>query len=251
MALYLPPSLKLTLEKQTFSTWVDHVPFAYDLVEALRPETVVELGTETGLSYFTFCQSVRDHGLSTRCFAVDTWKGDDHTGPYAERVYEDVRAHNLTEYESFSTLLRMTFAEAVDRFQEDSIDLLHIDGYHTYDAVRGDFESWLPKVRPGGIVLFHDVVARLRDFGAWRCWQELEKTHDTFLFNHGYGLGVLRKEGSREPDADLLTLLFSGDPALRSRLRAFYVHSSEHYTYRNQHARLQRIGGQGRGGGHE
>jgi hypothetical protein len=242
MSLYLPPSLRLTLRKVGFSTWIDHVPFAYDLVEALGPDIFVELGTQSGLSYFAFCQSVAEHGLSTRCFAVDTWRGDAHTDQYDESVFEDVRAHNEAYYASFSTLLRMYFEEALERFENDSIDLLHIDGYHTYDAVRGDFECWYPKVKPGGVMLFHDVVARLHDFGAWIFWKELSAQHETFLFHHGFGLGVLRKPakaGAGMRRAPLLDLLFSKDEAEVASLRAFYVHAAEHLELRKKQARVE------------
>jgi hypothetical protein len=38
----------------------------------------------------------------------------------------------------------------------DKIDLLFIDGDHSYEGVRADMVTWLGKVRPGGIVAFHD-----------------------------------------------------------------------------------------------
>jgi hypothetical protein len=239
MSLYLPPSLNFLLERMPFSTWVDHIAFGYDIVEALRPALVVELGTQSGVSYFTFCQSVRDHALGTRCFAVDTWRGDAHTSTYDESLFQEVEAHNTTQYADFSTLLRMYFAEACQRFDVESIDLLHIDGYHTYDAVRNDFEAWYPKVAPGGIILFHDVVARLHDFGAWRFWDEISPRYETFLFKHGFGLGVLRKPGGPPPASPLASMLFSNDAATQSRLRAFYVHVSEHQDLRRKQRRLQ------------
>ncbi len=53
--IYFPPSLqKFEPKRMVFSTWVDHLPFAYDLVEAIRPRTVVELGVYNGLSFFHF-----------------------------------------------------------------------------------------------------------------------------------------------------------------------------------------------------
>jgi methyltransferase family protein len=241
MALYLPQSIDFLLERMPFSTWVDHIPFGYDLVGALRPKVVVELGTQSGVSYFTFCQAVLDRGLETRCFAVDTWRGDEHTQSYDDSIYEQVFAHNQAHYAQFSTLLRMLFEEAAPRFDDASIDLLHIDGYHTYEAVRGDFELWYPKLEPGGIVLFHDVMARLLDFGAWRFWEELARQHETFLFKHGFGLGVLRKPGGPPRDASLLKYLFSDDPAVQDRLRRFYVHISEHQDYRRKQRRVARL----------
>src|SRR6476620_4179584 len=146
MPLYLPPSLGFTPHRMAFSTWVDHLPFGYDLVAALRPSTLVELGTQTGVSYFCFCQSAQVHDTGTRCFAVDTWRGDAHTAAYDDKIWDEVSRHNEERYAGFSTLYRMLFEEAAERFEPESIELLHIDGYHTYDAVRGDFELWYPKV---------------------------------------------------------------------------------------------------------
>ncbi len=50
---------------------------------------------------------------------------------------------------------------------------------------------------PGGIILFHDIKARIKDFGVWRFWDGLRAAvpGDTFYFQHGFGLGVLRKPG--------------------------------------------------------
>jgi hypothetical protein len=239
MGVYLPSSLTFHPKRMLFSTWVGHLPFGYDLVGALRPTVVVELGTQAGLSYFCFCQAVREHGLSAHTYAVDTWEGDLHTDRYDEKVYEQVVAHNAEHYADFSTLYRMLFDEALERFPESSIDLLHIDGYHTYEAVRGDFEKWYPKVKPGGIVLFHDIAARLLDFGAWRFWSEISKEHEAFAFRHAFGLGVLRKPGPTPP-SPLLDFLFSKDDSERERLRAFYVHASEYQELARKKARLDR-----------
>jgi len=57
------------------SAWIEHVPFAFWLVEALHPACVVELGVYYGTSYAAFCQAVQVLGLETRCYAIDTWKG--------------------------------------------------------------------------------------------------------------------------------------------------------------------------------
>ena len=51
--VYFPSSLqRFEPKRMVFSTWVDHLPFAYDLVEALSPKMVVELGVYNGLSFF-------------------------------------------------------------------------------------------------------------------------------------------------------------------------------------------------------
>src|ERR1035437_8421569 len=180
-----------TLEREAQSAWTEHVPFAFWLVDVLRPSTVVELGTHNGVSYSAICQAVKSLGLPTRCYAVDTWKGDEHAGFYPEEVYRAFAAFHDRRYSAFSRLVRSTFDEALPHFEDRSIDLLHIDGFHTYDSVRHDFESWFPKLSPNAVILFHDTNVRENNFGVYRLWSEIASGRLHFNFQHGHGLGVL------------------------------------------------------------
>lgn len=177
------------------SFWNMHVPFAFALTQMLQPRLFVELGTHRGESYSAFCQAVQTLGLDTelgtRCYAVDTWAGDIHTGQYASEIYDELKAHHDAFYETFSTLVPSLFDEALGRFEDGSIDLLHIDGTHTYESVRHDFESWLPKMSERGVVIMHDVAEYRQDFGVWRLWDELKARYPHFEFPFGHGLGVL------------------------------------------------------------
>src|SRR3954451_5497851 len=177
------------------SAWIQHTPFALWLMDSLRPRLFVELGVLHGVSYFTFCQGSARNGGTTRCFAVDTWKGDEHTGSYDEDVWRHVTLFNSDRYSAFSTLLRQSFDQAAGLFKDGSIALLHIDGLHTYEAVRHDFETWLPKLAPHGVVLFHDSNVHDRNFGVARLVRELEGRYSCFEFLHGYGLAVVAAGG--------------------------------------------------------
>ena len=195
--------------------WVEHIPFAFFLVDILRPKLLVELGSHTGNSYNAFCQAVELSGSNTKCNAVDTWQGDVHAGEYQSSIYEDLRSYQESTYPGFSTLLRMTFDEALPKFEDRSIDLLHIDGLHTYEAVKHDFETWLPKVAPGGVILMHDIAVREHDFGVWRLWEEIKTRFKTSEFPHGYGLGVVYIDGAREREHEELRALLSLQAAQR------------------------------------
>jgi hypothetical protein len=181
------------------SAWNEHVPFAMMLIELQQPRVFVELGTHWGVSYCACCQAAVATGSKTRCYAVDTWAGDAHAGFYGQEVYDNLKAHHQ-QYESFSKLLRMTFDDALREIPGHSVDLLHIDGLHTYEAVKRDYETWLPKVSERGIVLFHDTMVKDRDFGVHKLWDELSRDFPHFNFEHSYGLGVLAV-GKEQPEA--------------------------------------------------
>ncbi len=172
--------------------WAGHKNFAYDLIANLKPKKIVELGTHYGTSFWSFCQAVKDQKLETELNAVDTWKGDEHAGLYGEEVFETVKKIKDVHYSALKiNLIRKTFDEAVGDFENKSIDILHIDGLHTYEAVKNDFEKWLPKMKEDGIILFHDIVVDRSGFGVYKLWQGLKERYKTIEFQHSYGLGVL------------------------------------------------------------
>jgi O-antigen biosynthesis protein len=224
----LPPvaamlATRLPLERPSLlhhhSAWLTHLPFAAWIVAAARPAMIVELGVHMGISYCAFCEEVARQALPARCLGVDTFQGDGHAGIYGAEVLANLRAHHDPRYGGFSTLLQSSFDSALPQVAEGSVDLLHIDGLHTYDAVRHDFESWAPKMSPRGVVLFHDVVERQRDFGVWRLWDEITPSRPHFLFEHGHGLGVL---AVGEPPAALAPL-FGADSQAAAQIRALFA----------------------------
>jgi hypothetical protein len=187
------------------SAWVEHLPFAFWMMQVLRPQRFVELGTHFGTSYFAFCQAAERLEIGCESWAVDTWKGDEHAGFYGEEIYEQVRAHNAANYAAFSSLIRSTFDEALPYFTDGTIDLLHIDGHHSFDSVRHDFESWLPKLSECAVVLFHDTNVKERHFGVGRFFDTLKLQYPWFVFPHGHGLGVI---GVGKTQTPLLRRLF-------------------------------------------
>ena len=186
------------------TSWQEHTPFAMFLVDVLRPRIFVELGTHLGDSYCSFCQAVVELSLPASCYAVDTWTGDEHAGSYGEEVLTDLRAHHDPLYGSFSELLRMRFDAAAPRFADGSVDLLHIDGCHTYEAARHDFDTWRPKLSKRGVVLLHDTARRIDGFGVWRLLEELATERPVLEFTHGNGLAMVLV--GDEPAEELLPL---------------------------------------------
>src|SRR5215469_1224291 len=209
------------------SAWWEHVPFAHWIVCATSPRVLVELGTHTGVSYSAFCHAVLRAGIGTRCHAVDTWQGDPQAGLYGPEVLNELRAFHDERFGAFSTLLQCTFDEGLAHIEDGSIDLLHVDGLHIYEAVRHDFESWLPKLSGRAVVLFHDINVRRDDFGVWRLWAELRKQYPAFDFVRGYGLGVLAVGG--DTPAPVAALCELTDPAAIAMIRTRFARLGEHW----------------------
>lgn len=205
------PAMLMRPDRMSSSpNWHGHLPLALWLVHQIRPRMIVELGVLQGDSYCAFCQAVQAANLPTKCFGVDTWAGDEHTGPYTESVYRGLKEYHDPRYAAFSSLLREYFDAALPRFADGSLDLLHIDGLHTYDAVRHDFETWRPKLSNRAVVLFHDCTEIQASFGVWRYWHELGRQYPHFTFHHSHGLGVLAA-GKDVPET--LRPLFAASPA--------------------------------------
>jgi cephalosporin hydroxylase len=125
----------------------EFVPFL-ELLRRERPSTVLEIGTRHGGSFFMMCQSVAaDARLATL----------DLTLPSAKVLRSFGRSRQTVipvEGDSRAAGIR----ERVATLFPDGLDLLFIDGDHSLDGVTADFESYQPLVRPGGLVVFHDIV---------------------------------------------------------------------------------------------
>jgi hypothetical protein len=223
--LVTPTYLGPRIERYLGDSWSMHLPFAYDLMRHLAPEVFVELGVKQGESYFSFCQSAAENQINVQCYGVDSWRGDIQTGELDPEIQKEVAEYNW-RYSSFSELKVMFFSEALPDFVDGTIDLLHIDGTHTYQDVKTDFESWLPKLSPNGIILFHDVMLRDRAFGVWKLWEEIAREDNSFLFEFGYGLGVWKKQRITPNDPPFIRRLMSANEVGKRDINHFYANAA-------------------------
>ena len=191
---------------RTRSAWTQLVPILYALMTLLRPRRYVELGVHNGMSFFAACDIAKKNCLPVECVAVDSWLGDEHASFHDASVFSDFRGHIAARYPN-QYFVQGYFASVLDCFDESSVDLLHIDGFHTYEAVKEDFDTWLPKMSEVGVIIFHDTNEFGRNFGVWRLWEELMARYPAFEFAHQHGLGVVYVGKEPHPFAALLRRL--------------------------------------------
>jgi hypothetical protein len=183
------------------SAWLEHIPFMFWITNALKPKLFVELGVHYGVSFFAFCQAVVRFGLTSKAIAIDNWIGDKQAGYFENNVFEDF-IKNLNSYSSMASYIRADFDKALIEIKNESVDFAHIDGFHSYEAVKSDFENIFPKLKSNAVLLFHDTHEKAEGYGVYRFWDEIKGKYYTreFSFGHGLGIAFLSTDLSLYPD---------------------------------------------------
>jgi len=167
------------------SAWKGHGLFAMKLVETFNPNVVVDLGFDYGFS--TFCFAYPQIGS---IYGIDWFQGDDHAGHRdtlndVDNLYQDlIKWYGVSNIE----FIKSDFADAAKSWDK-KIDILHVDGFHSYEAVKKDYENWIGFCNDDAVILFHDTESFPETVGKF--FNEL----DGFKFNrtNSAGLGVLTK----------------------------------------------------------
>lgn len=181
-----------------YAPWSGHRQFGYDLIAYYKPNCLVELGSHYGCSAFTFMQAIKDNNLNTKIYPIDLW---DATDIYTAHDYErDVYGFFKMVYEKCYAdlnvnMMKMSFDQANELFENNSIDIIHIDGSHEYKDVRHDYEYWLPKMKKNGIMIFHDISDQKvleSVMGSHIFWEEVKRKYNTTVeLRYSWGLGIL------------------------------------------------------------
>ncbi len=176
---------------------------------AERPRHVCEIGTADG---GTNCLLV--HALPT----VDFMLGIDLFVKGETRLRHFASARQELHYVEGSSYSPATVERAQAVLRGRQLDVLFIDGDHSYRGVRADFQSYRHFVREGGLIAFHDICQDFktrfgRQTGRWagdvpRLWDRLKQLypHEEFIEDpeqDGLGIGVIRYSHTVEIPVDL------------------------------------------------
>jgi chromosome segregation ATPase len=204
---YLEPSPRL-----------EHVPFAFWLVDALRPRVAVQCGTADATTYFAICQAVERLGLETDCFVLEgipPRAQDDLKRAERARNYHDVH------YRTFSSWLPRTLERTSVRFSSDSVDLLHLSDSLSYEELTRILEEWRPKMSEQAVLLIDNTRAMAPNAAAPRLYRELRTEFAGFELPFGEGLGLVAI-GSRPHDRmDRFLRTCETEPDRRTLIEAF------------------------------
>ncbi len=166
-------------------------------VSKFSPRTVLEIGTANGGTLLLWTRLAKPDAVIV---SVDL-PGGRFGGGYSKSraaLYrrfsgKEQKLHLLRE----DSHARATFDNVRQIFHGNPVDLLFIDGDHTYEGVKADWEMYSALVRPGGLIVFHDIAGNYDDTQVKRLWDSIkagfEHREYTFGENGYYGIGVLLK----------------------------------------------------------
>jgi len=162
------------------------VPFLYSIGTHYKKKlrTIVEIGVRGGVSTNAFLLGIRDRGhKNARLFSIDI---ADCSGV----VQDESLKNNWTFIQNDSKTL--------DWNRE--IDILLIDGDHSYDGVKADYEKYEPFVKDGGLILLHDVLWEKKGVPKF-FWEEIGYPSSVLSLSPS-GLGIVYKKKAPFYDAD-------------------------------------------------
>jgi len=166
--------------KETYGWWAQQdereLWWILEKLVAIKPKKVVEIGSAHGGTLFFWDQVVGEGGTT---LSVDMWEHHGITLDFSNSVSEVL----MLKGDSHDPEI---FKMISDRM-EGSIDFLFIDGDHTYEGAKQDYETYGPLVRPGGLVAFHDVVYET-EIQVRRFFLEIEEPKDSIELTHGIGV---------------------------------------------------------------
>ena len=141
------------------------------LIYDIKPDIVVEVGVFGGSSVYPMARALKFNGKG-KIYAIDPWANEECIIGYEkddpnykwwnevnlDKVYRDFKLLiKKNRLDDFCVPMKMTGEEAMKTFEDESIDILHIDGTHTEEGAYLDAVLYLPKVKRGGYIWFDDV----------------------------------------------------------------------------------------------
>lgn len=144
-----------------------------DLIAAYELKNVLEIGSFRGGTLFVFARLSRSDAT---LISLDL--PNSRFGVFSRKVQEPL-FRKFTRGNQRLVLLREDSRVEETRSKvaialKDPLDFLFIDGDHSYEGVKSDFQMYSPFVRKGGMVALHDIVSLRSDYGVARFWNEIK-----------------------------------------------------------------------------
>jgi len=149
------------------------------LLRRRSPRVVVEIGTARGGTLFAWCRVAQPDAVIVSIDLPGGRFGGGYTSEDISMLQRHGRPEQRLHFIRDDSHAARTRARLEDILQGEKIDFLMIDGDHTYDGVKQDFEMYAPLVADGRVIAFHDILPHPHEVSCEvdRFWSEIK---------HGY-----------------------------------------------------------------
>lgn len=158
-------------------------------VERTAPLTILEIGTSSGGTLYIWARYVKD---CRRIISIDLPEGYPYKKIDFFRLFDSSKKFCFLRGDSHSATTVKMLAQILG---DDRIDFLYIDGDHSYEGVRKDFNAYRKFMARKGMIAFHDIVHH-PGYGVERFWKEIKNQYPSkeIVFSrdqNGFGIGIL------------------------------------------------------------
>ena len=178
----------------------DSAYLLYGLARALKPRVAVEIGSARGKSACYVGRALKENG-SGKLFAIDPHTRTNWNDENSIDTLDEMR-RNISTFgvQKHVEIIRDVSERAAARWMLP-IDLLFIDGDHSYEGVKRDWELFTPHVSPFGLVVFHDTLWDLQpdspysrsDMGVPAFVEELRVAgYPVTTLDHDFGVSLVQ-----------------------------------------------------------
>lgn len=200
----LPSDTLLMYDKNAFNWFSGFGEFAnvlYSLVRSAKPQTIVEVGSAYGYSTCYIAAALQRNGFG-KLYSIDPheptrWNDGNPAEDTFVVVRDRLKKLRLSQY---VCQIREYSQHALAQWDQP-IDMLLLDGSHSYEDVKRDFFGFLPHVANAGLVLFHDTMWEYHRDSKWyrsdqgvpKLVQELQENgYPMITLREGWGLTILQ-----------------------------------------------------------
>jgi predicted O-methyltransferase YrrM len=112
---------------------------------------VLEIGTGAGGSSLLMALAMQDANIPGEIHTIG-WDPDE-----ANMANTRKRINNWPNLAKRIKMYEGKSADLAGKFPNGQFDFIYIDGDHSYEGVKADIKNYLPKLKPGGVIGFHDT----------------------------------------------------------------------------------------------
>ena len=177
------------------------------LLKRRRLRNIVEIGTARGGTLYVWCRVAEPDALIVSIDLPGGPFGGGYTMKDMKTFRRYKRKHQKLCFLRLDSHKHSTVRELKQKLQGQEIDLLFIDGDHTYSGVKRDFQLYAPLVKRNGLIVLHDILyhPKIPPCKVNKFWSEVKrrfpykefkKPQEKWGWGQWGGLGVLYYRGT-------------------------------------------------------